>query len=89
MERLAPLHPAESRGQTLALRRCASSANPRPTSKADDGSGTVNSAAQELTSGYGLAGLHERIKLMDGEISTGPLDGGGYSVRVTLPAVSP
>jgi signal transduction histidine kinase len=56
---------------------------------ADDGSGTVNSVAQELTSGYGLAGLHERIKLMGGEISTGPLDDGGYSVRATLPAVSP
>lgn len=56
---------------------------------ADDGSGTVSSAAQELTSGYGLAGLHERIKLMGGEISTGPLADGGYRVRVTLPAVPP
>jgi two-component system sensor histidine kinase DesK len=45
--------------------------------------------AQELTSGYGLAGLHERIKLMGGEIHTGPVDGGGYRVRATLPAVTP
>lgn len=55
----------------------------------DDGSGTVSTAAQELTSGYGLAGLHERVKLMGGEISTGPLEDGGYRVRVTLPAVPP
>ena len=56
---------------------------------ADDGSGTVDRQAQELTSGYGLAGLHERVKLMGGDISTGPLDDGGYRVRVTLPAVPP
>jgi signal transduction histidine kinase len=56
---------------------------------ANDGSGTVDSATQGLTSGYGLAGLHERIKLMSGEISTGPLEQGGYCVRVTLPAVPP
>jgi signal transduction histidine kinase len=56
---------------------------------ANDGSGTVSSVAQGLTSGYGLAGLQERIKLMGGEISTGPREDGGYRVYVTLPAVPP
>jgi signal transduction histidine kinase len=53
----------------------------------NDDSGSVNRVAQGLTSGYGLAGLHERVKLMGGEILTGPLNGGGYRVHATLPAV--
>jgi signal transduction histidine kinase len=54
---------------------------------ANDSQGTVNSTAQALTSGYGLAGLRERIKLMGGDISTGPVGDGGFRVHVTVPAV--
>jgi signal transduction histidine kinase len=55
----------------------------------NDQLGSVSGAAQGLTSGYGLAGLKERVKLMGGEIWTGPLAEGGYRVRVSLPAVPP
>lgn len=55
----------------------------------NDHAGSVSNVTRDLTSGYGLAGLHERIKLMGGKISTGPLDDGGYRVGVTLPAAIP
>lgn len=53
----------------------------------NDQAGTVPSETPELTSGYGLLGLQERVKLMGGEISTGTRVGGGYRVHATLPAV--
>lgn len=53
----------------------------------NDQAGTVPAVASQLTSGYGLVGLKERVKLMGGDISTGARDGGGYRVHATLPAV--
>ncbi|MEU1049320.1 histidine kinase [Streptomyces sp. NPDC005897] len=36
-------------------------------------------------SGMGLVGLRERVELLDGEFTTGPRAGGGFSVRARLP----
>lgn len=33
----------------------------------------------------GLVGMRERVDLLDGELTTGPRDGGGFTVRATLP----
>lgn len=51
----------------------------------NDRAGTVPSMTAELSSGYGLVGLRERVKLMGGNISVGPRDDGGYRVHATLP----
>ncbi|MEV8585778.1 sensor histidine kinase [Streptomyces sp. NPDC051180] len=42
-------------------------------------------------SGYGLAGMRERVGLLNGEFSAGPRPGGGFRVtaRLPLPAVAP
>jgi signal transduction histidine kinase len=37
------------------------------------------------TSGHGLVGMRERVRLYGGELDTGPADGGGWRVRATLP----
>jgi signal transduction histidine kinase len=34
---------------------------------------------------YGHLGMHERVALFGGELSAGPLSGGGYRVSATLP----
>ncbi|MDP9865912.1 MULTISPECIES: sensor histidine kinase [Streptosporangium] len=38
--------------------------------------------------GHGLIGMRERVALFHGRLSAGPLPGGGYGVRVTLPLVA-
>ena len=40
------------------------------------------------SSGYGLAGLHERLAAVGGRLQAGPRPAGGYEVRATLPARS-
>lgn len=35
--------------------------------------------------GHGLLGMRERVELWGGTLETGPVDGGGYRVRATLP----
>jgi signal transduction histidine kinase len=40
------------------------------------------------TSGHGLVGMRERVRLYGGELDTGPADGGGWRVRATLPMTS-
>jgi signal transduction histidine kinase len=56
----------------------------------NDHGGSVPSVTTELSSGYGLVGLRERVKLMGGELSVGPSDDGGYRVHAVLPtAVAP
>jgi signal transduction histidine kinase len=35
--------------------------------------------------GHGLLGMHERVRLLGGELSTGPATGGGFEVAATLP----
>jgi len=57
----------------------------------DDGTGGVlgprGLGAPSLESGgLGLMGMRERVGLHGGRVSAGPVAGGGFSVRVTLPA---
>jgi two-component system sensor histidine kinase DesK len=52
----------------------------------DDGAGT----GERLTvlggpTGSGLAGLRERVGALGGELQAGPVDGGGYRVRASVP----
>ncbi|HEY2803717.1 MAG TPA: sensor histidine kinase, partial [Actinomycetota bacterium] len=35
--------------------------------------------------GHGLLGMRERAAMFGGEISAGPLPGGGFEVRAVLP----
>jgi signal transduction histidine kinase len=51
----------------------------------NDHAGSVPSITTDLSSGFGLVGLRERVKLMGGELSVGPHDGGGYRVHAVLP----
>lgn len=55
----------------------------------NDHSGSVPYVATQLSSGYGLVGLRERVKLMGGELSVGPRDDGGYRVHAILPTAVP
>ncbi|HZE38975.1 MAG TPA: ATP-binding protein, partial [Stackebrandtia sp.] len=47
----------------------------------DDGPGAV-----ELGAGHGLIGMRERALAADGTFCAGPLEGGGFRVRASLPA---
>ncbi|MGW3495327.1 sensor histidine kinase [Streptomyces sp. NPDC001020] len=38
--------------------------------------------------GFGLLGLRERVEALDGTLHAGPLPGGGWQVRATLPLVA-
>ena len=38
--------------------------------------------------GHGLTGMRERVQLYGGSMETGPLDDGGFGVRVVLPVGS-
>lgn len=35
--------------------------------------------------GHGLRGMRERVAMLDGELSAGPRDDGGFTVRASLP----
>lgn len=48
---------------------------------ADAGPGT----ARAPVTGYGLVGMRERVRLVGGELHTGPAPGGGFEVAATLP----
>ena len=48
----------------------------------DDGRG---GAAPEPSGGHGLVGMHERLNLYGGELSTGAQPGGGFRVHARLP----
>jgi signal transduction histidine kinase len=37
------------------------------------------------SSGHGLLGMRERVELWGGELSVGPVPGGGYRVKAMLP----
>ncbi|WP_413811882.1 sensor histidine kinase [Streptomyces sp. OE57] len=53
----------------------------------DDGQGGASPAAGRPVeeSGYGLVGLAERVEEVNGHITSGPRDGGGWHVRAVLP----
>lgn len=50
----------------------------------DDGRGAVSSLSN-AGGGHGLIGMHERVEIYGGELSTGPRIGGGFAVRAVLP----
>ena len=55
----------------------------------DDGRGGVPGVTVlGTTSGSGLAGLRERVGALGGELVAGPVDGGGYRLRASVPLVS-
>ncbi len=56
----------------------------------DDGRGAAASphrpgVADQLDGGHGLLGMRERVDMWGGTLETGPIDGGGYRVRASLP----
>ncbi|MCQ8191352.1 sensor histidine kinase [Streptomyces rugosispiralis] len=53
----------------------------------DDGEGGASPAAERSAkgSGYGLVGLAERVEGVNGRITSGPRDGGGWRVLAVLP----
>jgi signal transduction histidine kinase len=54
----------------------------------DDGAGERPAEASSLSSGFGLVGLGERVKLMGGKLSTGRLPDSGYRVSAELPTAA-
>jgi signal transduction histidine kinase len=48
----------------------------------DDGTPTTPGPA---TDGHGIIGMRERVTLLDGELQTGPREGGGFRVAAHLP----
>jgi signal transduction histidine kinase len=53
-------------------------------SPADGGRGSGSTNDSE-GSGHGLAGMRERVEVWGGDLTVGPVPGGGYRVRATLP----
>ena len=49
----------------------------------DDGRGAA--AVPGNGGGHGIVGMRERVALVDGDFEAGPVAGGGYRVRATLP----
>jgi signal transduction histidine kinase len=47
----------------------------------DNGHGATGSAGH----GHGLIGIHERVKLYNGEMTTATIDGGGFTLTARLP----
>ena len=45
--------------------------------------------ARDAVTGYGLIGMRERVRLLGGELHTGPGPGGGFEVAATLPVGGP
>ena len=45
--------------------------------------------ARAPVTGYGLVGMRERVRLVGGEMHTGPAPGGGFEVAATLPVDAP
>ncbi|MEU5089170.1 histidine kinase [Streptomyces sp. NPDC021356] len=39
--------------------------------------------------GHGITGMRERVSMLNGEMTAGPADGGGYEVAVFLPVTAP
>jgi signal transduction histidine kinase len=52
----------------------------------DDGHGSAADPGEGA--GLGLVGMRERVHLLDGELVTGPRDGGGFRVHASLPTTA-
>ena len=52
---------------------------------ADHGARRRRGASPGNDPGYGLAGMHERVKIYGGEMSAGSANGGGFVLRTSLP----
>ncbi len=53
----------------------------------DDGSGAATTLSG-VGAGNGLIGMRERVEIYGGQFTSGPRQGGGYSVRAVLPIVN-
>ena len=51
----------------------------------DNGNGSVSSILQPQGSGFGLIGLRERIELLGGTVTYGPVEPSGFRVMVRVP----
>ena len=47
------------------------------------------SAARAAGGGHGIIGMRERVTLLGGEFSAGPLPGYGFQVSARIPLASP
>jgi signal transduction histidine kinase len=50
-----------------------------------DGGGGTGAGKVSASGGHGLVGMRERVEMLQGTVQAGPLDGGGWAVRATLP----
>jgi signal transduction histidine kinase len=47
--------------------------------------GGVRPEPVSASRGHGLVGMRERVEILHGTLEAGPLDGGGWAVRASLP----
>jgi signal transduction histidine kinase len=47
--------------------------------------GGTEAGKVSTSGGHGLVGMRERVEMLHGTVQAGPLDGGGWTVRATLP----
>jgi signal transduction histidine kinase len=52
----------------------------------DDGRGTRDGG--KLSTGHGLVGLAERVAIIGGVLTTGPVEGGGFRLSATVPTAA-
>lgn len=52
----------------------------------DNGKGQEQEGKEQLTGGFGLVGLRERVELLGGQVSFGPIEPTGYRVLVRIPS---
>ena len=50
--------------------------------------GTIPSA-RSGSSGFGLVGMRERVRMLGGRLDAGPTDGGGFALTARLPLELP
>ena len=53
----------------------------------DDGRGAAT-ALSAVGAGIGLIGMRERVEIYGGQLTSGPREGGGFTVRAILPVVA-